>query len=283
MGIRSFIGIIAILALTMLSSCPQSQPATDGQAAAPAREASKPRKLRLVCDPLLVSLLETLEPELGNGLKGIELEPLERGELLDKVAAGEKFAGVDAFLFSDPEVRSALSGAGLLSEATMRTFAGDRLALIARKGESWRAESLFDIYRLRFKWLGVGSERTVTGYYAPQALVTDGVMPRVEDRLSHPDTAAAILQELLDNGSQMAIVPRSLIVGNEETKLVLLLPRDLHEDFIYQAAAASGLEDDSSVMALLTGLAENDAVQALIAGYGFDNRDEAMGLNVAPE
>ncbi len=285
MGIRSFFGIIAILTVVFASACPQGGgDSPQGQSAdTPARKPSAPRSLSVLCDPLLVDLLSQLESEMTTGLKGYELQAVERGELLRRIADGDSFAGVDVFAVADPQCSAALVEAGLVSQATQRSFAGDRLALVSRQGESWRAASLFDIYRLRFKWLGIGSIDTATGYYAEQALISDGVMPRVEDRLSYPDNAAAILSELLDGQSQMAILPRSMVTGLQDIKLVLLLGRDLHEDFVYQLAAASGLEDDDSVMALLTGLAEDEEIQSLISGYGFDNRSEALGLNVAPE
>lgn len=283
MGIRSF---IATIMLALLCGCPQQQ-ASEGQspdAAAPARQSSAPRMLSVVCDPLLTDLLSELQGSLPAEVKGLELQPLESGELRQRIESGADFSGVDAFIFADPAARKALTEAGLLSDPTIRTFAGDRLALICRKGESWHANMLFDIYRLRFKWIGIGSEDTANGFYARQALVSDGVMPRVEDRLSLPGDVATILSDLLvDENTQLAIVPRSSILGNDELKIMLLLGRDLHEDFLYQAAAASGREDDAAVMALLTGLAEDSQVQELIAGYGFDNRDEAMGLNVEPE
>ncbi|MEZ5337870.1 MAG: substrate-binding domain-containing protein [bacterium] len=284
MGIRSFLGIIATLALALLSACPQQPAGSTGNPAGtnPARPASAPRSLKLVCDPLLVSLLEQLEPQLGPGLKGYELEAVERGALLERISAGERFEGVDAFLTADAECSAALVTAGLVSEPTLRSFAGDRLALISKPDESWRAPSLFDIYRLRFKWLAIGAEETATGHYAAQALVSDGVMPRVEERLSRPPSAEAIIAELLEGQAQLAIVPRSRILGREDLRVVLLLDSELHTDFVYQAAAASGLEDDPSVMALLTGLAENAEIQTLIAGYGFADRSEALGLNVAP-
>lgn len=277
--------LISVIALLLLCACPkQDAAAPDGTkaAAAPAVSADS-GKLKILCDPLLLTLLTELEPEFRKGHGGYVVEGIERGALLTRIGNGDKFEDVDVFAYADPQLGQTLMDAGLLSQASLRTFAGDQLALISRDGESWRSNTLFDIYSLRFKKLSIGSTDTVTGFFAERALISDGVMPRVEDRLSRPGSAAEIVEGLLSGQAEMAIVPRSLVLNLKGVKVALLIDRTLHKDFQYRIAGAAGSEENPEVMALLTLLAEDQAVQTLIGGYGFDNRSEAMGLNAAPQ
>jgi molybdenum ABC transporter molybdate-binding protein len=277
--------LISILALLLLCACPKqdgTDPASQPSGATAAVPASS-GKLKILCDPLLLSLLTELEPQFRGEHKGYEVQGMERGVLLKHIGSGDRFEDVDVFAYADPQLGQSLMEAGLISVATLRTFAGDQLALISREGESWRADTLFDIYSLRFKKLCIGSTDSVSGFFAERALISDGVMPRVEDRLSRPDTAAAIVEELLSGQAEMAIVPRSMLLDQEGVKVLLLIDRSLHKDFQYRIAGAVGSEENPQVMALLTMLAEDAEVQGLISGYGFDNRSEAMGLNTAAQ
>ena len=277
--------ILTIIALLLLCACPKAAsdtPAGQSTAASGSSKASL-GKLHIVCDPLLEHLLTELEPQFAREHGGYTLEGRERGLLLQQISNGNRFEDVDVFAYADPQLGQSLMDAGLISVPTQRTFAGDQLALISRENENWRSATLFDIYNLRFKKLSIGSTDTVTGFFAERALISDGVMPRVEDRLSRPGTAAGNVEELLAKESELAIMPRSMVPGISGIKVVLFIDRTLHKDFQYRIAGAPGSENDEAVMALLTMLAEDAAVQQLISGFGFDNRNEALGLNTAAQ
>ena len=273
---------LTILSLLLLCACPKTgTDAPAGQSTTSSASGSS-GKLHILADPLLEHLLTELEPHFASGHSGYTVQAMERGEMLKRIGNGDSFADVDVFAYADPQLGQSLLDAGLISSPTQRTFAGDQLALICREDEGWRSATLFDIYSLRFKKLSIGSTDTVTGFFAERALISDGVMPRVEDRLSRPDSAAANVEELLAKESELAIVPRSKVPGITGIKVVLFIDRSLHKDFQYRLAGAAGSEEDAEVMALLTMLAEDSEVQQLISGYGFDNRNEAMGLNIPP-
>jgi ABC-type molybdate transport system substrate-binding protein len=124
------------------------------------------------------------------------------------------------FITADTPTLTALREAGVTDESTARTFAGDSLALVQPAGRGYASGTLFDIYKLRFEHLAVGAEETAVGYYARQALITEGGFKRVEDRLKPFAHTTELLASLSGGGSPLGIIAKSQFVQSDGLELV---------------------------------------------------------------
>lgn len=272
-----------LLVALLLSGCPQ--PPERSTSATPAAPAGQP--VRIWADPPLRLALEGLAPqfreryaagwdisyvERGTLLEAIEAEPPADGET--PLAAPEILPSPQALLI-ERSVTDTLRNGGHIDNATLRTFGGDRLALIQRADDRWPPTSIYEAPVLRFEQLGLGDVDTSFGYYGEQVLVSSGIRPRIADRFSHWGSYDELLAALADGTLDMALGPHSAVVGHN-LKLVSIVPADLHEDVRYLAVAVSGHTADAGVQALLRFLAEEPEIQLLLGGYGFVDRETAL-------
>lgn len=273
--------------MLLLTGCPAAQhddqaPARTGAQAAPEAAAAKPpaatRKLTVWADPLLEVPLTALKADFTAKCGGsYDLLFVERGELLDQAKTAQAETALpDIFITADGRTLRALLAAGLVDEPTARTFAGDSLALVQLAGGRFVSGTLFDVYKMRFDHLAVGTESTAVGFYTHQALVTEGCFPRLEDRLLTFDRTADLLDSLTSGQSMIGIITKSQFVQSQGLDLMLLISERLHEDIRYQAVAARGRGSNDSVMALLRFLAEDEQVQLKLQGYGLSDRQTAL-------
>jgi ABC-type molybdate transport system substrate-binding protein len=275
---------LALMGLLLLAGCPQqqandtgNQPAsTESTARAESDAVVKQRPtLTVWADPAL----ETVLGELGSLFKELEGYPVaaefyERGELQAKLADTAAKDMPDVVIFADPETLEMADG--LYEPETLRTIAGDRLVLVERQGFGYKTPTLFDIYKLRFEHIGLGEQGTISGYYGEQALIADGVMQRIEDRIARYASEDALTAALLADETQAALVLAST-AANSEVSAWYVIGEDLHEDIRYQAAAGAGKADKPGVMELLTFLAEDEDVQQVFEGFGHVRREMALG------
>jgi molybdenum ABC transporter molybdate-binding protein len=275
---------VIIFAALAVAGCPRPQSnerqSTPPPAAAAADEPAVIDGPQLVVwtDPLLAVPLAGLEEDfrqLYGG--GYAVLSVERGDLLERLGDGEALVEPpDVYVVVDMEALNALNEAGITDPATARTFAGDTLALVQPSDKGYATETLFDIYKLRFDHLAVGAENTTVGYYARQALITEGCFNRLEDRLKYFDRTDDLLKSLATDASPLGIITRSQFVQTDGLDLVLLISERLHEDIRCQAVAAAGHGDNAGIMALLRFLAENEAIQLKLGGYGLVDRQTAL-------
>lgn len=274
--------LILILCVFVLTGCPQQQeqaaskqttttPAT--AAAAPATESGE--ELEVWADPLLVPALEALTPDFEYlYAPGYRIVPKERGELLANLSqdGGPELPDV---ICADAVVLAEYNSTQRIEDATLRTFAGDRLVLAERPGTGYKSPSLYDISKLRFDALGLGEATTLAGYYGEQALISEGVMKHIEGRIKRYPTTPALVDALNADEVQTILVTASA-AAVDGVSAWLLIGEDVHEDIRYQAAASLGKSATPGVPQLLRFLAEDEDIQAKFEGYCLVRREIAL-------
>lgn len=273
------------LLLIPLAGCPSggedggTAPGDSVPAATPAASnaTAAGESLLVWADPLLHIVLEGLKDEFETRYApGYSALYLERGELTARLAEDEPPPLPDVFVIADQEVFTALREGGFIDEATARTFAGDRLALVQQVGEGYECSSLFDVYKLRFDQFALGEAGTAVGYYGEQALITEGCFARLTDRLVRYGRTAELIGALSGVPRRLGIVCASTVVQRSELEVVMLISEERHQDIRYLAMASAGRGTDKSIAALLRFLAEEEEIQTLLGGYGLLDRDEAL-------
>ncbi len=285
--------LILFMCVLLLAGCPQHlKPSEPGSAAATpagAAPAAKPgasippvaaggEALEIWADPLLAPVLEALAPDFKLiYAPGYRLVLKERGELLDNLRQ-EGGPALPDVICADAGVITEYKTKQAVEEPTLRTFAGDRLVLAERPGFGYQSPSLYDIYQLRFTALGLGETSTLAGYYGEQALISEGAMRHVAERVKRYPATAALVDALNQDKVQAILITASAAaVGG--VSAWLLIGEDLHEDIRYQAAASSRTNATPGVTELLRFLAEDAGVQATLEGYGLVRREVALEEN----
>jgi molybdenum ABC transporter molybdate-binding protein len=281
--------ILAALCL-LAAGCPAKQQGSARQPAAPGATATAPgasssaqapaAPVSVWADPALKVPLDAL----AAGFKaqypaGMSVKYVERGQLLRPLVEQPPRAlesPPEVFIVADRKAFEVLRNARCIDEVTARTFAGDRLVVVHRPGENWASPSLFDIYKLRFEVLACGSDGTSLGYYTRQALISDGVEKRVEERIKRYDATEQVVKALAGGEAQLAITFASTAAQAAGVETMLLIGDDLHDAIRYQAVAAKGCAAKPGVAELLRYLAENPQVQQEMSGHGLLNRQSAM-------
>jgi len=305
------LSVLALLAaLLLLGACP-SRDTTDKPGASGPDGADTPSAqglqqqspggppVRIVADAALTAGLEALE----SGYKAVhaggwQLALQERGEMLAAIGPDKSDSAADSapqvYILADTELLESLRSAKRIDEASLRTFAGDRIVIASRAEETWLPASVFDLGDLRFTALGLGDpQATAVGLYARQALVSDGAYVGLEPRLKPYSSTAGLLSALTsvkdrkvreaERGEiQLAVLFASLAAQTQGVKVVYAVGADLHEPVRYQAVAAAGHAGDPGVFELLRYLAEDPAVQARLESYGYLSRQAALAPPADP-
>lgn len=273
--------LIAAALLIPLAGCPSGgddstgTAGTDGAAASRADEPAGP--VLVWADPLLSVVLDGVHAEFTERF-GPGFTPLymERGELIARLSETKPPSLPDAFITADQELFTLLRDGGFIVESTARTFAGDRLALVKQAGAGYQTASLFDSYKLRFEQFAIGQESTAIGYYAEQALKSEGCFNRLEDRMVRFDRTADLLAALEEGGRRIGMAFASSAVQNPGMEVMMLVDEERHADIRYQVMLTPGQEANDGAVALLRFLSEEEEIQALLGGYGLLDRDEAL-------
>jgi hypothetical protein len=274
--------------LCLLTGCPQPPPARTAPSlpspkaapapAPPVPPAGKGQTVRVLCDPGVAGVLEQLRPELERrGDLKLELTGRDSLALAASAQQGALGGAADAFVYAELDgVLAKLRQAKAIDEYTLRTFAGDRLCVACHRGEKWSVPTLFDIYRLRFTWLGLAPQDSVLGQYALQALKSDGVLKRVQKRIKYVPGPGELPRALVRDEVQLALVYASTAAQHPELDVAVLVDPGLHEDIRYRAVAAAGKGAEPGVTELLRLLAEDADIQQRLASFGLTGRDAAM-------
>ena len=117
---------------------------------------------------------------------------------------------------------------------------------------------------------------TMLGVYSDQAMITDGLKPRIEDRLTLLGSSDELVDGVLGKTLDVAIIYGSRAAQTKGLRLALVVDESLHEDIVWKAAASSGRSADTAVTSLLTFLAEDEDVQKQYEAFGFTRREVAM-------
>lgn len=297
MSMRTALVILIIAAFAALAfGCNKTPkaPVSDGAPAADGKPADvvtpetavKPpsesdRPLLIWTDPALAPVLQ----ELNEGFKaqhapGFSLAFLDKGDLLlnlQNFKDGTAPQTPDIYIFTGTELQQALLDAGAMDDVSLRSIAGDRLVLASRAEDSYASPTLFDVSKLRFKQLAVADPaESMLGVYSDQAMITDGLKPKVEDRLALFGSSDELVDGLLDKSLDVAIIYASRAAQTKNLRVALAIDETMHEDIVYKAAAAKGRAADTAVTLLLAYLAEDAAVQTQYEAYGFTSREVAM-------
>lgn len=238
---------------------------------------AQPADMEIWFEPILQAPMKEFAGTAGKSLGlNISLKGVGRVKMT-KAALGEpENSQPQVYIFSGNDVMKELLNSGSIEESTLRTFAGDRLALIQVKDRGYKAHSLFDVYKLRFEGIGVLTPDSAMGKYANQALVSSGANKKLEGLLVEFNSLMQLLEALRQDEVQMAIVPSSIVVQSTDLDPLLIIEEDTHEDIRYQAAAATGYAGDESVVKVLALLAEDEGIQQLFIGLGLVDRRTAL-------
>jgi molybdenum ABC transporter molybdate-binding protein len=282
---RPYLSVLAILALFLLGGCPgKPKQADSSPPTAPKQQVAK-REVVVWADPVLVKALtglaKTYKKQTGSSYQVVAVERAARRAWAKGEAAGTERPEPDVLLFAGRDEFVWLLQGQKIDEASSRTFAGDRLVVFKPQGTTYTLESLFDIYKLRFKQLGVGDpEATTVGMYTHQALVGDGAEPRVKQRLQlvTDSTQLPLLPAQSKAKDVIAIGLASQAGGARGIETGLLIEASLHELLQYKAVAVAGKQEDEAVGAFLRWLAEEDSTQRALTGYGLLDRATALKL-----
>lgn len=275
---------IILVALFGLS-CPKGTPGNGGeqvrkpQQASPEESKSQPfaGTLTAWADPLLMVPLEAVGADLDKwyGIK-LELTPVDRGELFERIETGGLDNLPDVFLVGHPDLFTGLREAGLIDEQDTRTFAGDRLVVVQKRGTGLRVRDLFKMYKLYFEAFGLGEDTTTAGFYGYQALLTCGVHKRIEDRLVLLPSTQAIIDAVEGGEVELAIMAVSSATQTPGLEVLHVVDETFHEDIRYLAIPARGTSANPTVTEFLRLLAEDAGVQHSLMGYGLLDRAAAM-------
>ncbi|MCC7477255.1 substrate-binding domain-containing protein [bacterium] len=239
------------------------------------------RPLLIWTDPAMAPVLQELSESFKAQYEpGFSLAFLDKGELLlnlQNFKDGTAPKTPDIYVFTGQEMQKALVDAGAIDDVSMRSCAGDRLVLVSRQEDTYQSNSLFDVHKLRFKQLALADPaETMLGVYSDQAIITDGLKPRIEDRLTTLGTSDELVDGVQDKSLDIAIVYGSRAAQTPGLRLALVVDESLHEDIVWKAAASSGRSADPAVMKLLAFLAEDEEVQKQYEAFGYTRREVAM-------
>jgi molybdenum ABC transporter molybdate-binding protein len=224
-------------------------------------------------DPALRSALEALAPQFVQLHKsGWTIEYKESGALHDDLAAG----GQPQVVLCAAEQLDELRTSGLVDEGTSRTFGGSLLALVSTKDEKRIVPQVGDLPLVQFKGLGIGLPSTSVGYYAQQALVSDGAANKLGDLVHGFEDTDKLLAALRSGEVDLAFVYAATASQNPDLHVSCVVPEDLHEDVRFLAMATTGHNGDPGVEALLKLLSEDPKVQQTLGAYGYLDRAMAM-------
>ncbi len=155
----------------------------------------------------------------------------------------EAGAHCDVFVSAEPLWVDELERQGLLKPGSRREVMGNDLVLIVPKGKAFKAtfEQGFRFGDALKGRLAMGDPQSVpAGRYARQALEALGWWEGVRDRiLPAADVRAAV--RLVERGEADAgIVYRTDVAGSDGLETIGVVPADLHEPIVYEAAACRG-------------------------------------------
>lgn len=267
--------LLALMALVLAGGCPGRGTDTGDTAAGHAATTT--------AEPLVVWADAALEVPLGAFADAYRQQTgtalallfLERGELKRELTEAPD-ALPAAFITGDTQTAEWLAAEGFSAPVTARVIAGDRLALISEAGLGFNAGTLFGITSQRFKSIAVGTEDTCAGYYARQALISDGAMDRVVDRMVAVERTRATVAEPAAGAVQLGLSFASLVAQATGIKLLLVVDGGLHDPIQYTAVAAVDSAQDEAVQTLLDLAALDAELQQLFTGYGLTSREETL-------
>jgi len=259
--------------LALAAACPR-QPAS--KPAPPPAPQPPTHILQVWAEPSLIAPLADIAPVLKKHGLVLQITPKESGELARDAAAGKLGSPPEVYLFTGERALPALIKAKAVDEATARTFAGDRLVVAGRQGERWPSPTVFDLYRLRFKFFGVADSASALGEVCDEALKSDGAYKRIEQRIRRYPGQKELIAALIANEVQLAMVYASAVAQDPELGVSVVVGADLHTDIRYRAVAAAGKASAEGVGGLLRLLAEDAGIQQSLGGLGLLTRSGAL-------
>lgn len=228
--------------------------------------------VKVWADPALKAALEKLAPQLRkHHPEGWEMEYKESAAIARLSAADLP----DVVLTVEPVAQELLKG-GQLDESTMRTFAGDLLAVVTPRAKPLDLPKLGDLVVTHFNKIGVGSKDTSEGYYAKQALIADGAMARVKDQIKEYGSVDELVDAVGSGTIDFGLVYASTAAQHKELAVATTIPEDLYQDIRYTAVATKVAAGNHGVVELLKLLAEDPEGQKVFGSFGFVDRATAM-------
>lgn len=182
------------------------------------------------------------------------------------------------FISAHPRWMDELAAKNLIEKDSRRTFMTNRLAIVVPRD----ADLDIDIKSVR---MAMGDpDHVPAGMYARQALNAKGWWDTLKPRLIYAANARAALRYVETGQADAGIIYATDAASSSHIKTVMILPPDLHDPIIYEAALVSGANDTAYLFlaSLLQGAApESPGSSAAIAETHSDWPVIVLSLKVA--
>ncbi len=202
----------------------------------------------------------------------------------------EQGAPVDVYISAGVEQAAALARQGLVDSAFVRTFAHNRLVLIAaalpssqvRDGDTARAtadhaggegeikERLELLRGPGFRHIAIASEATApAGRYAARALRAAGLYDALRPRLVPGADVRHVLEYVASGAAGAGFVYRTDALASDGVRIVLEIPVEMTGPVVYQMALIAGSDHPKEARELFEFLS-SAPVRDLLRKRGFD-------------
>jgi len=205
----------------------------------------------------------------------------QRGRVVPVIASSstlarqiEQGSPADVFVSADARWMDDLQERGLIDPATRSDLLGNRLVLIAPRGEapdSAAVSPALDLPALLGDGrLAVGDPGHVpAGLYARQALESLGLWGAVADRLAPAADVRRALALVARGEAPLGIVYATDAAASDRVVVVGAFPADSHDPIVYPAAAVAGSAHAAAARDFLAFL-HSPAAAAVFTRHGFE-------------
>lgn len=268
--------LFTLVAFLLLAGCPNSsQSPANGPVERKSEASLPPTELGSVVlwvDPALRGAMEAIvSSPVAIGAKAWQITYRESGEL-PAVSGNE---APDLILATEPVIKKLLSNDSI-DASTARTFAGDLLVLATPASKPIVVPKVGDLPIVKLDAFGLGGPDTAVGFYAEQAMISDGVLDDLKAVTQRFENTAELLAALESGRVQLAMLFGSSVAQRQDLRISATVPENLHMDIRYQAVATRKAATRKEVQGALVLLSENSEVQQLLGAFGYLDRATAM-------
>ncbi len=165
------------------------------------------------------------------------------GTLADQIVAD---APADIYISAHPSWMASLRQRGLVTEASIRPLAGNRLALLGGAGVKLPDDLRAALNQVRPRRIGIANpEQVASGRYAMQALQKLGLAGAMKDDLLVAANDPAAVGMVNQGEIPVAFGYTTDALGAAAVHVVTVVPDNLHDPILYSAAIVTGHEAEA--------------------------------------
>ena len=178
-------------------------------------------------------------------------------------------APADVFASAAPRQMEALVKKGLMDEATVADFAGNRIALLVRVDSPLGLRDFADLSGANVHRITTGNPEVVPfGEYSLEVLKGLGLWNAVADKLIYAENAGQALSYLASGEVDAALMFASEAVGQNGVRLVAVAPSETHSPIRYPIGVVAASREPEAAKAFVQ-LVRSAQGQAVLQRYGF--------------